>query len=67
MNIYYSLTQAIINQEYNIVKAIKNAIIKIKKNNELKGNLGNKNQKNAFTNIRKLSKITYKINKIKAV
>ena len=50
-----------------MVKATKNAIVKIKKDNELKGNLGNKYQENAFVDIRKLSKITYKINKIKAV
>ena len=55
------------NQEYNIVKAIKNAIIKIKKDNELKGTLGNKEQNNTFIDIRKLSKITYKVNKIKIV
>ena len=67
VNIYYSLTQAIINQEHNIVKAIKNAMVEIKKNNKLKGNLGNKDQENAFADIKKLSKITYKINKIKAV
>ena len=67
MNIYYSLTQAIINQEYNIVKAAKNIIVEIKKDNKLKGNLGNKDWENAFIDIRKLSKITYKINKIKAV
>ena len=42
-------------------------MVEIKKNDELKGNLGNKDQKNAFIDIRKLSKITYKINKIKAV
>ena len=52
---------------YNIVKAIKNAIIKIKKDKELKKNLKNERQENAFTNIRKLSKIIYKINKIKIV
>ena len=50
-----------------MVKAAKNTIVKIKKNNKLKGNLGNKNQENAFTDIRKLSKITYKINKTKVV
>ena len=55
------------NQEYNIVKAIKNAIVKIKKNNKLKGNLGNKDQENTFIDIKKLSKIIYKINKNKAV
>ena len=42
-------------------------MVKIKKDNKLKGNLGNNNQENAFTDIRKLSKITYKINKIKLV
>ena len=42
-------------------------MVEIKKDNKLKGNLGNKNQENAFMDIRKLSKITYKINKIKAV
>ena len=67
MNIYYGLIQAIINQEYNIVKATKNAMVEIEKDNKLKGNLGNNNQENAFADIRKLSKITYKINKIKAV
>jgi hypothetical protein len=55
------------NQEYNIIKAVKNAIIKIKKDNEFKGNLGNKDWENAFMDIKKLFKITYKINKIKAV
>ena len=50
-----------------MVKAIKNAIIKIKKNRELKGNLESKEWENAFIDIRKLSKITYKINKIKTV
>ena len=67
MNIYYSLIQAIINQEYNIVKATKNTMVEIKKDNKLKGNLGNKDWENTFTDIRKLSKITYKINKIKAI
>ena len=55
------------NQEYNVVKAIKNAIIEIKKDNEFKGNLRNKDWENAFVDIKKLFKITYKINKIKAV
>ena len=55
------------NQEYNIVKAVKNAIVKIKKDNKLKGNLENKNWENAFVDIRKLSKIIYKINEIKAI
>jgi len=50
-----------------MVKAIKNAIVKIKKDNKLKGNLGNKDWENTFADIRKLSKITYKINKIKVV
>ena len=50
-----------------MVKAIKNTMVKIKKDNKLKGNLGNKDWENAFMDIRKLSKITYKINKIKAV
>ena len=50
-----------------MVKAIKNAIIEIKKDRELKGNLESKEQENAFIDIRKLSKITYRINKIKAV
>ena len=55
------------NQEYNIVKAAKNAIVEIEKDNELKGNLGNKDWENAFVDIRKLFKITYKIDKIKVV
>ena len=42
-------------------------MVKIKKDNKLKGNSKNKNQKNAFIDIKKLSKITYKINKIKTV
>ena len=42
-------------------------MVEIEKDNKLKGNLGNKNCENAFVDIRKLSKITYKINKIKAV
>ena len=50
-----------------MVKAAKNTIIKIKKDRELKGNLESKEQENAFIDIRKLSKITYKINKIKTV
>jgi len=50
-----------------VVKAIKNAMVEIKKDNKFKGNLGNKDWENAFTDIKKLSKITYKINKIKAV
>ena len=50
-----------------MVKAIKNVMIKIKKNREFKGSLKSKNWENAFADIRKLFKITYKINKIKAV
>ena len=46
---------------------MKNIIVEIKKDNKLKGNLKNKNWENAFINIKKLSKITYKINKIKVV
>jgi hypothetical protein len=46
---------------------VKNAMVEIKKDDEFKGNLGNKDWENAFIDIRKLSKITYKINKIKAV
>ena len=42
-------------------------MVKIKKDNKLKGNLRNKDWKNAFINIRKLSKITHKINKIKVI
>ena len=42
-------------------------MVKIKKDNKFKGNLKNKNWENAFINIKKLSKIIYKINKIKAV
>ena len=42
-------------------------MVEIKKDNKLKGNLGNKDWENAFTDIRKLSKITHKINKIKVV
>jgi hypothetical protein len=50
-----------------VVKAIKNTIIEIKKDGELKENLESKEWENAFIDIRKLSKITYKINKIKTV
>jgi len=46
---------------------VKNAIIKIKKDRELKGNLESKEWENAFTDIKKPFKITYKINKIKVV
>jgi hypothetical protein len=42
-------------------------MVEIKKDNELKGNLGNKDWENAFIDIKKLFKITYKINEIKAV
>ena len=55
------------NYEYNIIKAAKNAIIKIEKDGEFKRNLKNKKWENAFTDIRKLFKIIYKINKIKVV
>ena len=50
-----------------MVKTIKNIMVEIKKDNELKRNLRNNNQENIFINIRKLFKITYKINKIKVV
>jgi len=50
-----------------VVKAAKNAIIKIKKDRELKGSLESKKWGNTFIDIRKLSKIIYKINKIKTV
>jgi len=50
-----------------VVKAARNTIIKIKKDGELKGNLESKEWENTFIDIRKLSKITYKINKIKTV
>ena len=50
-----------------MVKTTKNTIIKTKRDRELKGNLKGKEQENAFIDIRKLSKITYKINKIKMV
>jgi len=50
-----------------VVEAAKNAIIKIEKDGELKGNLESKDWENAFADIRKLFKITYKINKIKVV
>ena len=50
-----------------MVKAVKNTIIKIKKDRELKENLESKEQENTFIDIWKLSKITYKINKIKMV
>jgi len=42
-------------------------IIKIKKDRELKGSLESKEWENAFADIRKPFKITYKINKIKIV
>ena len=42
-------------------------MVKIKKNDKFKGNLENNNQENAFMDIGELSKITYKINKIKVV
>ena len=50
-----------------MVKAVKNIIIEIKKDRELKGSLESKEWENTFADIRKLSKITYKINKIKMV
>jgi len=46
---------------------MKNIIIKIEKDRELKRNLESKKWENAFMDIRKLFKIIYKINKIKAV
>ena len=42
MNVYYGLTQVILNQKHNVVKATKNAMIEIEKNSELKESLGNK-------------------------
>ena len=42
-------------------------MVKIEKNDKFKENLGNKDWENAFIDIKKLSKITYKINKIKAI
>ena len=42
-------------------------MIKIEKDSKLKKSLKNKKQDNAFTNIKKLSKITYKVNKIKII
>ena len=50
-----------------MVKAIKNAIIKIEKNSKLKESLGNKKWDNDFIDIKKLFKIIYKVNKIKIV
>ena len=50
-----------------MVKAVKNVIIKIKKDKELKRSLESKDWENAFANIKKLFKIIYKINKIKVV
>ena len=50
-----------------MVNAVKNAIIKIKKDSKLKESLGNKEWNNAFIDIKKLFKITYKVNKIKTV
>jgi len=50
-----------------VVEAARNTIIKIEKDRELKGNLESKEWENAFIDIRKLFKITYKINKIKTV
>jgi len=50
-----------------VVKAAKNVIIEIKKDGELKRNLESKEWENAFMDIRKLFKITYRIDKIKVV
>ena len=50
-----------------MVKTAKNTIIEIKKDSELKESLKNKKWDNAFTDIKKLSKIIYKVNKIKIV
>jgi len=50
-----------------MVEAAKNVMIEIEKDGELKGNLESKYWENTFVNIRKLFKIIYKINKIKAV
>jgi len=61
------ILKAALNQEHNMVKAAKNAIIEIEKDRELKRSLESKEWENTFTDIKKLSKITYKINKIKAV
>ena len=67
VNIYHGLTQVILNQEHNVVEAAKNAMIEIEKDGELKGNLESKEWENAFADIRKLSKITHKIDEIKTV
>ena len=42
ITIYYNLTQVIINQKHNIIKTVKNAIIEIEKDSELKKSLENK-------------------------
>jgi len=42
-------------------------MIEIKKDSELKGSLGSKEWDNAFADIRKLFKITYKVDEIKIV
>ena len=42
-------------------------MIEIEKDSKLKESLGNKEWDNAFADIRKLSKFTYKANKIKTV
>ena len=55
------------NQEHNVVEAAKNAMIEIEKDGELKESLGNKEWDNAFADIRKLSKITHKVDEIKTV
>jgi hypothetical protein len=67
VTIYHGLTQVIMNQEHNVVEAAKNAMIEIEKDGELKGSLGNKEWDNAFADIRKLSKITHKVDEIKTV
>ena len=50
-----------------MVKAVKNAIVKIEKDNKFKRSLKNKKWNNTFTDIKKLFKITYKVNEIKIV
>ena len=50
-----------------MVKAVKNAIIKIKQDSKLKESLKNKKWNNTFIDIKKLFKIIYKVNKIKTV
>ena len=55
------------NQEHNVVKTAKNVIIEIEKDSKLKESLKNKEWDNTFIDIKKLSKIIYKVNKIKIV